>query len=93
MLIDPDAGAEIVAPLFMTQFFGHFASDQAPVYIPSAPFFVAGVLGLLAILVFQRVTRHRRVDRLTLLSLQRSGKSGFKHAISSYHLAALRMRV
>jgi DHA1 family tetracycline resistance protein-like MFS transporter len=55
MLIDSDAGAEIVAPLFMTQFFGHFASDQAPVYIPGAPFFAAGVLGLLAILISQRV--------------------------------------
>jgi DHA1 family tetracycline resistance protein-like MFS transporter len=55
MLIDPDAGAEIVAPLFMTQFFGHFASDQAPVYMPGAPFFAAGVLGLLAILISQRV--------------------------------------
>ena len=42
-------------PIFVTQWFGYFASDPAPVYFPGAPFFAAGVLVLLAILIFQRV--------------------------------------
>lgn len=45
----------IVAPLFMTQLFGYFASDAARIYFPGAPFFAAGVLVLIAIAVFERV--------------------------------------
>ena len=55
MLIYPDEDAAIAAPIFMSQRFGYFASDPPPVYFPGSPFFVAGVLGLLAILISQRV--------------------------------------
>ena len=55
MLIYPDEDAAIAAPIIMSQRFGYFASDPAPVYFPGSPFFVAGVLVLLAILIFQRV--------------------------------------
>ena len=34
MLIYPDEDAAIAAPIFMSQRFGYFASDPAPVYFP-----------------------------------------------------------
>lgn len=45
----------IVAPIFMTQLFGYFAADTAPVYFPGAPFFAAGAMVLVSIVVFHRV--------------------------------------
>jgi DHA1 family tetracycline resistance protein-like MFS transporter len=45
----------IVAPLFMTQLFGYFSSDAAPLYFPGAPFLTASVLLLGAIAVFAGV--------------------------------------
>ena len=45
----------IVAPLFMTQLFGYFTSDAAPLYFPGAPFLTAGVLLLGSIAVFAGV--------------------------------------
>jgi len=34
----------IIAPVFLTQLFGYFTSEQAPFYFPGAPFFTAAVL-------------------------------------------------
>ena len=49
----------IVAPLFMTQLFGFFTSDAAPIYFPGAPFFTAGVLMVLGTGLFARaLQRH-----------------------------------
>jgi len=45
----------IVAPVFMTQLFGYFTSDAAPLYFPGAPFLAAGVLLLGSIAVFAGV--------------------------------------
>lgn len=45
----------IVAPLLMTQLFGYFSSDAAPVHFPGAPFFAAGTMVLVSIAVFHRV--------------------------------------
>jgi DHA1 family tetracycline resistance protein-like MFS transporter len=52
----------IFAPLFMTQLFGFFSSDAAPIYFPGAPFFAAGALVLISIVVFQRVMARASTD-------------------------------
>lgn len=47
----------IVAPLLMTQLFGLFSGDGAPVYFPGAPFLAAAALTLTSLVVFARVMR------------------------------------
>jgi DHA1 family tetracycline resistance protein-like MFS transporter len=44
----------IVSPLIMTQLFGYFSSEVAPIYFPGASFFAAGALGLVALALFLR---------------------------------------
>jgi len=46
----------IISPPFMTQTFAAFTADQAPVYFPGAPFVVAALLTLAAVVVFMRAT-------------------------------------
>ncbi|MBD3649352.1 MAG: TCR/Tet family MFS transporter [Pseudomonadales bacterium] len=46
----------IVSPLMMTQTFGYFTSGAAPLYFPGAPFALAGILTVLALVLFLRVT-------------------------------------
>ena len=53
----------IVSPLIMTQLFGYFSSDAAPLYFPGASFFAAGVLALVALALFVRATRAHGVER------------------------------
>jgi DHA1 family tetracycline resistance protein-like MFS transporter len=53
----------IVSPLIMTQLFGYFSSDAAPLYFPGASFFAAGVLALVALALFVRATRVHGVER------------------------------
>ena len=48
----------IVAPLLMTQLFGYFTSDGAILYFPGAPFFLAGVLVVLSLVIFARIMGH-----------------------------------
>jgi DHA1 family tetracycline resistance protein-like MFS transporter len=50
----------IVAPLLMTQLFGYFSSDAAPIYFPGAPFLVAAMLTVVSFFVFMRVMRRAR---------------------------------
>ena len=47
----------IISPILMTQTFGLFTSDQAPVYFPGAAFLLAGVLTIGSLGLFIRVTR------------------------------------
>lgn len=44
----------IVSPLVMTWFFRAFTAEQAPVYLPGAPFVVAGVLAVVALALLLR---------------------------------------
>lgn len=41
----------IVSPLLMTQLFGYFASDDAVVYFPGAPYMMAAILSVIAIAI------------------------------------------
>jgi len=52
--------ATIISPLLMTWVFKRFTEQGTTIYQPGAPFAVAAVLGLLA-LVLLRITRHERV--------------------------------
>lgn len=47
----------IISPLMMTQTFGYFSSDQAPVYFPGAAFLLAAILTAVALLMFIRIAR------------------------------------
>jgi len=58
----------IVAPLLMTQLFGYFSSDGAPVYFPGAPFVAASALTVLSFLAFARVMRSARPLRVASAS-------------------------
>ena len=44
----------ILSPPFMTQLFSYFSSAGAPVYFPGAPFFIAAILTLLALVLLLR---------------------------------------
>lgn len=48
----------IIGPLLMTQTFAAFTGPDAPVYFPGAAFVIAGLLSVLAIVVFAISTRH-----------------------------------
>lgn len=45
--------ATIISPLVMTQVFGFFTSDDAPVYLPSAPFLLSALSIVVALLIFR----------------------------------------
>jgi len=45
----------IISPVLMTYVFQQFTKNNAPVYLPSAPFAAAAVLGLMSLLVFFKV--------------------------------------
>jgi DHA1 family tetracycline resistance protein-like MFS transporter len=47
----------IISPLIMTQTFGYFSSDQAPIYFPGAAFILATMLTAIALLMFVRIAR------------------------------------
>ena len=49
----------ILSPPVMTQLFAHFSSGQAVVYFPGAPFFVAALLTLLALVTLLRTAAGR----------------------------------
>ena len=51
----------IVAPVIMTQLFGHFTAAGASVYFPGVSFFAAGILTALALLVATLVLHYVRV--------------------------------
>lgn len=42
----------VISPLLMTQLFGYFASQSAPVYFPGAPFLAAALITVLAVVPF-----------------------------------------
>ena len=52
----------IISPLLMTQIFGYFVSDSAPVYLPGAAFLGAAVLLLLALVPLYIGIRRARSD-------------------------------
>ncbi|WP_293450933.1 TCR/Tet family MFS transporter [Planktotalea sp.] len=45
--------AAIMAPLVMTRSFAYFTAPEAPVYLPGAPFIIAGTLMMIAVVIFQ----------------------------------------
>jgi DHA1 family tetracycline resistance protein-like MFS transporter len=49
----------ILSPLLMTGIFRFFTSAAAPVYLPGAPFVVAGLMTALALVLLHRVPRQR----------------------------------
>jgi len=50
----------IIGPPIMTQLFGYFSSDGAPVVFPGAPFLFAALLGVGSLVLFRRtIARHR----------------------------------
>jgi DHA1 family tetracycline resistance protein-like MFS transporter len=49
--------AAVLSPIFMTQLFSHFAGREASIYLPGAPFLVAGVLTFGSVLIALRATR------------------------------------
>jgi DHA1 family tetracycline resistance protein-like MFS transporter len=48
----------IVAPVMMTQLFSYFTGAAAPVYFPGVPFFTAGILTAVALVVATLVLRY-----------------------------------
>ena len=40
----------VISPVLMTQLFGYFASAQAPIYFPGAPFLAAAIMSLVALI-------------------------------------------
>jgi DHA1 family tetracycline resistance protein-like MFS transporter len=53
----------IIGPVMMTQLFGYFSSQQAPVYFPGAAFLCATGLVFVAMTLFVRATRPMAGDR------------------------------
>ncbi len=47
----------IIAPPLLTQLFGYFSADTAPIYFPGAPFVAAAIVTALAMLLFWRATQ------------------------------------
>lgn len=47
----------IVAPLLLTQPMAYFTSSAAPIYFPGAPFVVAAVVGVFALILLRRLPR------------------------------------
>lgn len=45
--------AAIMAPLVMTRSFAYFTAPETPIYLPGAPFIIAGTLMMISVLVFQ----------------------------------------
>ncbi|MEP5153483.1 TCR/Tet family MFS transporter [Planktotalea sp.] len=45
--------AAILAPLVMTRSFAYFTAEDAPVYLPGAPFLIAAVLMVISVFIFQ----------------------------------------
>lgn len=48
----------ILSPPVMTQVFGYFTSDEAPIYFPGASFLLAAILTVLGLALFVRFTRN-----------------------------------
>lgn len=46
----------IISPLMMTQTFGFFTGTNAPVYFPGAAFLLAGILTVMSLFLFVRIT-------------------------------------
>lgn len=44
----------IIAPLLMTQLFGYFTSEAAPLYFPGAAFVAAGLMAGMSLIMFRR---------------------------------------
>jgi len=55
-----NAVATIVAPLMVTQTFWFFTTDDAPFYLPGAPFLLSAILVLGCIVVFMQTPRPAR---------------------------------
>ncbi|KJZ20658.1 TCR/Tet family MFS transporter [Loktanella sp. S4079] len=56
------AVATIIAPLIVTQTFFYFTSENAPFYLPGAPFLVSAILTMACILVFIQTATRRMAD-------------------------------
>jgi MFS transporter, DHA1 family, tetracycline resistance protein len=52
--------SSIIGPLLMTQLFGYFSRPDAPIQIPGAAFFTAGMCALTCLVLYWRATREPR---------------------------------
>lgn len=52
--------AVIISPLMSSAVFRIFTADYAPIFLPGAPFLASAALGIVAIFLFQRWTRHTK---------------------------------
>ncbi|MFT5065755.1 MAG: DHA1 family tetracycline resistance protein-like MFS transporter [Reinekea sp.] len=57
-----NAVASIAAPLAMTQVFFYFTHENAPIYLPGAPFILSAILVVGAIAVYLPVLRNNQTD-------------------------------
>ncbi|MGH1331288.1 MAG: TCR/Tet family MFS transporter [Paracoccaceae bacterium] len=55
----------IISPMLMTSVFSNFTRDGAPLYLPGAPFFLAGALLAVALMVFLASPARIRPDSAT----------------------------
>jgi len=55
----------IVGPPLMTQLFGYFSADAAPIHVPGAAFFFAWALSAASLLLFWRAVRPARLEPVT----------------------------
>ena len=49
--------SSIVGPPLMTQLFGRFSAEDAPVHLPGAAFFASTLLAWISVAVYYRTTR------------------------------------
>ncbi len=63
----------IIGPLVMTQLFGYFTTERAPVYFPGAAFAFASLLTVVSIALFARATR-AAAPATTNLALETGGE-------------------
>lgn len=57
VLTSVGAIAAVISPLAMTNVFRYFTAPTAPIYLPSAPFFLAGALEVIALALFIQTFR------------------------------------
>src|SRR5690606_38156054 len=52
----------IIGPLIMTNLFSYFSSKDTPIYLPGAPFILAGILALTALTIAARYFKRNKTN-------------------------------
>ena len=47
----------VLSPIFMTKLFSHYAGGEASIYLPGAPYLVAGVMTFACVLIALKATK------------------------------------